>query len=67
MCHVQPQYFMSGLNFFPLLTRLNWVQSYYWTQLVLSGDLGKFSLIPHSLFLLIIYTLMFFPLPPLVI
>ena len=32
-----------------LLIRLNWVESYYFNQLVLSGDLSKFSLITKLL------------------
>ena len=56
---------ISRLTWFPLLIRFNWIESYHSTQLVLSGDLNTWSLIPHSLFLLIIYTLMFFPSTPL--
>ena len=48
-----------------LLILLHWIDSYDLTQLVLSGDLNKLSLIPHYLFLLIIYTPMFFPSPTL--
>ena len=40
---------------------LNWIYSYDPTQLGLSG---YFSLIPHSLFLLIIYIPVFSPSPP---
>ena len=65
MCHFQSQASIYLLNYFPLLTQLNWVESYESIQLVLSGDLSEFSRIPYSLLLLIIYTLMFFPLPPL--
>ena len=36
--HVQSQASMSQLNYFPLLTRLNLVESYKLIQLVLSGD-----------------------------
>ena len=48
-----------------LIGLLNCIESYNSTQLVLFGDLNKLSLIIHSLFLIIIYTPMFFPSPPL--
>ena len=56
---------MYRLNRFPLLIRLNWINSYKSIQLVLSEDLNKLSLITHPLLLLVIYTPIFFPLPPL--
>ena len=55
---------MSRINWFPLLIRLNWIESYDVTQLVLSGHLNILSLIPHSLLVLVIRTLMFFPASP---
>ena len=63
--HVQSTTSMYRLNWFPLLTWLNWVESYNLTKCVLYGDFSKFSLIFHSLFLLIINTQMFLPSPPL--
>ena len=59
------QSYMSRINWFPLLIRINLIDYYDLTQLVLSGDLNKLSLITHSLFLLIIYTPMFFTSSPL--
>ena len=56
---------MSRLNWFPLLIRLNWIESYDSTQLFLFVDLNKLSIIPNSLFLRIIYTMMLFLSPPL--
>ena len=52
---------MYQLNWFPLFNQLNWIESYDSTKLVLFWDLNKLILIPHSLFILIIYTPMFFP------
>ena len=66
ICHVQSQASMSWLNLFPFLDWLNWVESYNLIQLVLSGDLCELSIISYYLFLLNIYTPMFFPLPPFV-
>ena len=53
---------MYQLNWFPLLIKLNWIEYYELTQLVLSVDFKQLSLITHFLFLEIIYTPMFFPL-----
>ena len=60
-------YHVQGINIpcfdsigFPSFIRLNWIESYDSTKLVLFGDLNKLSLITYSLFLLKIYTLTFF-------
>ena len=42
--------------------QLNWVEPYELIQLFFSG---YFGLIPHSLFLIVIYDPMLFPSPPL--
>ena len=68
VCHVQC--FMFNPNI-PCLDSIGFpnlfdsIESYDLTQLVLSVDLNKFSLIPHYLFLLIIYTPVFLSSPPL--
>ena len=64
ICHVQSQASMSRQDYFPLLTQLNWVNYYDLIQLVLYGDLSELSLIPYSLLLIIIYTPILFPPPP---
>ena len=62
-CSIPTFYVLNQLV--SLLTWINGVESYDSTQFVIYGDLSKFSLINHSLFLLIVYILMFSPSHPL--
>ena len=52
--HIQSQVSFSQLDKFPLLTQLNLVESYDSIQLVLSGYLSELSILPYSLFMMII-------------
>ena len=64
VCHVQ---YVNLLCLYPIGFPywFDLIGSIIMTQLVLSGDFNKLVVIPHSLFLLIIYNLIFFPPPPL--